>query len=451
MWRRIIAAVIIGTVLGAACQDGWAFFDSTGQVVRFPPAGPGTMYEGVGFRPASAGVSPGATVTALVGAVGVWGTADKICRLVVGPGKLGVIVRIALAAGMLLAESDAVKDWVNRHGFRLGSGGGFEKKVPGAYGPSPFSGTRGPNPDGISIVGYYPTGQAALDARNAAGGCCGNGAPGTTMYGWDNRWMLLYTRMADYSHQGYVYANAAGWVELGADNWVAATNAEVETAVQTDTQANPAPSDALKAVAAAINATQDAIDAANQAWPQTAAVGQTYPGLTQDQGNALQQAYNESIPTEVKTDLATLTGADPGPYPTPKQPEDWEYTPEQMAAAQYTQDKKLDTERQADYQSTAGSDGNMTEVEPPLPEKKSLTGVLNSFYGAVQSLPIISAFTGWHLEIEADSHIHLPKSTWMGGGTIDLDFADYGWVWEFMGGMLLALTTWRWTLWVFEG
>jgi hypothetical protein len=93
----------------------------------------------------------------------------------------------------------------------------------------------------------------------------------------------------------------------------------------------------------------------------------------------------------------------------------------------------------------------MTEVEPPLPEKKSLTGVLNSFYGAVQSLPIISAFTGWHLEIEADSHIHLPKSTWMGGGTIDLDFADYGWVWEFMGGMLLALTTWRWTLWVFEG
>lgn len=100
------------------------------------------------------------------------------------------------------------------------------------------------------------------------------------------------------------------------------------------------------------------------------------------------------------------------------------------------------------------------EPNPELPEKKSLTAVLDWFYGAIGSLPIISALTDLDLETTGGSptvQVTIGSLFGEGAKTYTLNFSqdsilgvNYGSMLGLLGNLLLAITGIRWMIYLFR-
>lgn len=128
---------------------------------------------------------------------------------------------------------------------------------------------------------------------------------------------------------------------------------------------------------------------------------------------------------------------------------DWEYTPDEMAKAQYNYDKQLDRERKAEYDTYENTvpDYNATIT---LPEKDSLTSKLENF---------MTSLTGSEIKEGLDTL----KEVGISGGvcTMSVDLGDWGEMefsfceWEngieALGAVMLAFSTFAWGIWFFMG
>lgn len=105
----------------------------------------------------------------------------------------------------------------------------------------------------------------------------------------------------------------------------------------------------------------------------------------------------------------------------------------------------------------AGASVSSMEPEqlPPTPTKLSLTAILTSYTSGLLNLPILSFLQNKgittlsgspDITIDFGSIIGLGN---MGSATVGL--GDYASTFQFMGNILLAITGWRWTLYIFEG
>lgn len=113
--------------------------------------------------------------------------------------------------------------------------------------------------------------------------------------------------------------------------------------------------------------------------------------------------------------------------------------------------RAADEVRADDYQDTVPSDPS-GPPEPGLPEKKSISTVLDTFKAAVAAIPGISALTESSFEISGGSPVlDLPLGSTFGGGSISVNFSQYEWLLDLLGSMLLGFVTIRWTMYLFEG
>ena len=93
------------------------------------------------------------------------------------------------------------------------------------------------------------------------------------------------------------------------------------------------------------------------------------------------------------------------------------------------------------------------ESLPSAPEKKSLPGVLGTFWENFSNLPVISLLNTFQVTASGSSTLSLNLPGLLGGSaqTVTIDFAQWQDIFSLMGNILLTIVGIRWTIYLFEG
>ena len=93
------------------------------------------------------------------------------------------------------------------------------------------------------------------------------------------------------------------------------------------------------------------------------------------------------------------------------------------------------------------------EALPDAPEKKSLPGVLSTFWEAFENLPVISLLNTFEVTASGSPVLTLSLPGLLGGdsGTANIDFSQWQDTFAVMGNVLLTIVGIRWTIYLFEG
>lgn len=205
---------------------------------------------------------------------------------------------------------------------------------------------------------------------------------------------------------------------------------ELETSIQSDLTAQTAPS--LAVMDKIINKVEDAIGS------KTDQLTTAQPATVEQIKNELKQAISQTQKDSMD-DKAAQTDAE-------KQYGD--------QAAKLTKGDLQDVINKAISDGGAVTGPTLAaEIIPTLPEKITITSVLNTWWSGFQSLPIVSMFTGLTVTASGSAVISLPIPAFLGGSSTNFtyDFSQHSAVWDFMGNILLMLTGITWTMYLFEG
>lgn len=450
--KKVILQGLIFAVVMAAIPAGAMVYSPQGQALTTLAAYEDTLLDRV-IAATKVGVTSSTTGKRATG----WGIARFTGS------ALAPMLTISIAAGGILWEP-VIEPWLTENGWWYdngvirGHGDNEYVASPGAPGAGKYVGqTDGQG--GTCYAHLYPTQADAIAAYDAYGGtslsinmfndCGPYGLCWSDVY-WGHTAKVRRTGSSgsyQYHHFGWPKNGAS--VELKQEEKSAAT---VEDEFETDFAVDGSLARSLGVEVVTWAGQQ--LEVANRNWPGT--VPAAVPGLSESQQDALQTAVNNAIDTQVKDELqdaADQNGTSPAPGSSGTA-SDWEYTPEQMAAAQNVKDLEREAAWLTDWEADKPADGNETGVtagEYTLPERKDLTGVLDTFQGSLASLPIISWASGVELEVSgASSIINLPlPAAW--GSSITVDFADYEDILDMMGAGLYALVGMASVLFLFRG
>jgi hypothetical protein len=399
------------------------------------------------------------------GELGALKTVDSLVKLTVGPSKLKILGRVALEVGFM-AGSMVFADWLNEQTVELwqlepdgktvtkqGTATTYEPSAT-AQGVGPMSGC---SQDGSYLEGVMPYSDPFPQPWEvyAWGG-----------YGWGAEWYQLRRNVWGpncNTGSGYEtwrwhikfapFPQHADWV-TGTVERVMVTASEVEMAFEAALAANnPKLAEAL---ADAMDKVNEGVNNATKTWP----VGEkNYTPMDATAGAAAHGALNDSLTPAQIAELQGKAGTDPNLPPPPAtlpgeqavritgqdgpvdvrivddegqpKPEDWEYTPEEIAAAQ---------------KSAIWNDGawNVTpEVDPENPEKKNLTEKLITYMDAIGDIEALNVLDGLVVQANGGTStlcVSLPGGAGLAGGQSCYDFAPWGPTINMIGAILLALT-----------
>lgn len=167
------------------------------------------------------------------------------------------------------------------------------------------------------------------------------------------------------------------------------------------------------------------------------------PGLTEAQMAEIQAALNAAITA------ADKSAVEQGDSPKEVGSGDWEYTPEQHAEAQYQKDKQLDGEQKADYQAL-DVQAAPPETAPGTPEKRSLTAVLDQFYGGAEQTAIYGK-----LQALKDVTYTNPSCSFVADlgdwGQVTFSMCEWQTSLNVLGSLMVMACGFLWVLWFFMG
>lgn len=128
---------------------------------------------------------------------------------------------------------------------------------------------------------------------------------------------------------------------------------------------------------------------------------------------------------------------------------DWEYTPQELAKAQYDYNKQLDQERKVDYDSYENAEPgyNATMVTP---EKASITEKLDTFKESLETGGMLQAL-GALSEVEVTSASCALQADLGDWGILEFSFCEWSDPVEALGVVMLSFCTFLWTVWFFMG
>lgn len=404
---------------------------------------------------------------------------DKTVGLVVGPGKLKYVAAVAIQAGLLLGQ-DYFAQWLQQQALQLTSSNPVQiidpseaqTTYPNGLDPAYLSEAQvsgiwvdatGLGVGSFSSVysnTFYNYVRVIAPLGEGAQWCIDHGYPGSSggvNLGWSTTyWSHRENIRTDVPTTGKTTNDVCMFAVNGAvgpnvhplNEMIHVGVAEplteeemrsrIEAAFGVPAQAeltNKLAQGSMAAVAPSVNS-------ANKSWP---AAAPSYSGtaLSPSQGSTVQQALDDSITDTQKAELNEGAQRQAGDS-------DWEYTPEEMAAAQYQMDKKLDEERKAEYDSynnaTPSYDTNMN-----TPEKDLLTPKLNSFMAFItgESSPISTLQSAGDVTISGGSCvIDADLGDW---GTMHFSFCEWGSSVETLGSVMLMMCSFLWLAWFFMG
>lgn len=310
-------------------------------------------------------------------------------------------------------------------------------------------------PSAHRVQGFF-TSYAAAEAACAAakGGACGAGSFSALNYcdpdwccGWSTRYYREWGTPTDqYTDHYYVYTNTTSyWDHIisteGLLTPVDVTWDEVEDRVASESETGGrAWEDSLRQGSMAAIAPMVNEEMKNFPESNGTTMGEITPELMQKLVEALKGGISEDDKKGIEDD-------DPdGPEPTEG---DWEYTPEQMAAAQNKYDKQLEAERKSEYEAIVMPEVP-AETEPENPEKLSLADAMQAKLDAMEELTV------WE-------QLQNLKDQDFSGGTcsFEVDMGNYGLItfslceWEealeLLGSMMFGAMSLFWLLWLFHG
>lgn len=453
-----ILAICIEMIITDYCHAG--VYNAGGQALKVVHAVEDTLLDKV-IAATELGVRSTATGKTVTG----WG----VCRFAAN--AISPLLVIGISAGGVL-WSPVVEPWLQSHGWWYEDDGakmhgtGSYQVVEGSQGVGSMSGSDAWGTDQVILM---PT-QAAADA---AGSAAGGQNYGYTMWracpatGRNLCWSLTYWGASIYMLRVptsgdpstvtfWIYPKSGASVEWVEGPTTPLPDATMKSQFETDFATDG--SLAREVGIDLINYLGGLVETANQEWPGTVPEAGGYAPLSDAQGATVQTAMNDAIDAQAKADLqesadenGTMApaGTNQGPANV-----DWEYTPEQHAAAQKVKDLEIEAGYMTDWAADKpddGDGGNVTAGTYTLPERKDLSGVLDTFKGALNNLPIISWASGVNLQVSgASSIVNLPiPAAW--GGSIEVDFADYESVLDAMGAGLYAIVGMAGVLFLFRG
>lgn len=447
--RGCLFAIILGVVLTAIPARA-TVFSSSGHVLKTAVAAyDETLLDKV-ITATEIAVRSGTTGKTATG----WGVARF------NGAALAPLVTIGITAAGIL-WSPVIHPWLESHGWWMennevhGNEAGALGPTQAAYDAGVVGNTGTWSADGVNWHPvYYNYGtEPGYCTQGSSYNCCASPPYASTWCG--KGWALRCC--AGYGANGHVQvgepSNHTNWLD-NTQTEVTVPGSTYQTQYQTDFGTDG--SLARQVGVDLVNYLGQLVKEANKSWPQVVPDPAGYSPLTEGQGDTVQQAFNDAVDPNAKADLqdiADANGTGPAPGSTATQ-NDWEYTPEQMAAAQYTKDMERETAYLTDWQAEKPDDGNESTMDAgtyTLPERKDLPGVLDTFKSGISSLPIVSWANGVTLEVTgASSIINLPiPAAW--GSAIQVDFADYENILDAMGNGLYALVGMASVLFLFRG
>lgn len=454
MKKLIRRGLILGVVLtgiGAASPAGAVVYSPQGQALKTLAAFEDALLDRV-IAATEIGVRSMTTGKVATG----WG----ISRF--AGSALSPLLTITISAAGL-AWSPYIQPWLTEKGWWVSDGVVLGEGEGGYYIATDHAGST-------IEGGHYHVVFPSVAAAQAVYNACGTSSYSCIRGSWSYTWWDCYKVLtwgaahgcvpgvpeAGYNYVDFMIAKSSGYLEWQAADPVEVPDATVTSSFETDFQTDG--STARQVAIDLVNYLGDKTEEANKEWPGTVPDASGYSPFSSAQGDTVQQAMNDSIDPQAKTELqesADQNGTMPAPGSTQGPAgNDWEYTPEQMAAAQNVKDLEREAAWLTDWESAKPDDGNEstpTAGDYTLPERKDLEGVLDTFKSGLGSLPIISWANGVELEVSgASSIINLPLPTaW--GSSITVDFADYEDILDMMGAGLYALVGMASVLFLFRG
>lgn len=399
------------------------------------------------------GGSIAAKVEAVVGSTAKEGVATQVRKwvpLAVSGANLAKLARIASAAGALMMAAEAAQ-WAYNKGWSQSSSTGVIVKEtdPGYYPTSAAPNDVSAEP---GFKAYAVDAQAASDAScvratELYGHCSGTtratmpagstfqGASYAPTYG-PYSWSAWGVNVGYWEMEWYFYppgGEASGWLEYssGTSPVDAAT---LEAAIKDGLRNSDAQTQRF--VDEAIGRIQHAIGNANKGWPNQHSGTYAPPsGMTPEQGQEIQNILDLSIDNSTKTII--LNEGDTN-----------------ITNNNISQDSTNPATKDALPTGLEGEQNPEVPDEEPIPEK------LDTFWSAVQNLPIVSLLTGINLTASGGSptvQVTVPRCFDSGGTTITMNFSEdtilgvnYAYFLALAGNVLLAFTGIRWTMYLFK-
>ena len=459
MRKLMLAGLIFGVVVA-----GIGTVDAAGpRVTRVTPysgipkyAHMGETYQGeltagaFGIESADHGVIGKSSIASIVGGEVV----EKAVGLAVGPSKLKYIAAVAIQAGMLVGM-DYFGDWLSQNTWQY-SDGQILAPDPNqlAYYTLPEGGA------GIGSTSYCEIAHWVLDSVLALGAACpyNSGDYGSwsgwarfDMFGWNGSlWEICWSRQGqDYSCGSlrgiYKFSvrpkNSNDQLTYHEGGVAPRTDEEVRASLEE--LFNGSTETGSKMKQGAMAAVAPSVNSANRAGV-TSEPSYAGTGLTQAQGTTVQQNLDDSV-TEDQT-----AEVEEGGQRKASGEADWEYTPEEMADAQFIKDQELDSLRKAEYDSYANTTASYDSgIETP--DKDSLTSKLEGFMGFMQGSgsPISSLAAIGEVQSSGGSCvIQADLGNW---GNIDFSFCEWGGSIESLGTIMLMMCGFLWMAWFFMG
>lgn len=449
----IVVGLMLSVVLGAIPAE-CAVFNAGGQAVKVVHASHSVLLDKV-IAATEIGVKSAVTGKSATG----WG----VVRL--GGNVVAALLTIVVSAAGV-AWSPYIEPWLASRGWW------YDEGVKGDEATGNY--VAAPGAPGIGNMGcggwnvqpsYMPYGWGQANAQANCSSRSGSYSAGYcdvfACGGWDNAiWGCFGTcYLAGYQSVSYVVplrSEYASYVIAEMEN-VSIEASAVESALVSDMSTS---SDAQRMAEDLINYLGQVVGLANQNWPGAVPNEAGYAPLTPAQGDAVQTAFNDAIDPQAKSDLQEIadangTSAPPGSNIGPAG-KDWEYTPEQMAEAQYNKNVELDQKRLADYEAAGGGgDGNGSDNNTGgsyvVPERSDLAALLESYSSSMAALPLVSVVQDSGVTVSgATSIVTLPLPQQY-GGSITVDFADYESFLIGFGNLLYAFVGFYWLVWLFMG
>jgi hypothetical protein len=450
-----ILCAIVALVMMVGVKPAGAVYSELGQALKTVAAFEDTLLDRV-IAATEIGVRSSATGKKVTG----WGV-SKFAGNALGP-----LVTIGLAAGGVL-WSPVIEPWLQSHGWWYDSGvyeavwnGGWVAKPGVQIGPMAWSITTNGYGTASVVIGYD-----LADCENrvhpAQGWTCNCTyvTPNWVSAGWPGGWGSN-TCCFQNAHAVTVCMKPSSspdsMVQHDTTTGVVA-NATIQTQFETDFGTDG--SLARQVGVALVNYLGGLVDNANRSWPDTVPEAGGYAPLTDGQGATVQQAMNDALDAQAKTQLqgiADANGTSNPPGSQTGQNNDWEYTPEQIAAAQYIQNLALDDKRVADFDSGGGNDDNGSDNNTAgsytIGARSDLAALLLSYTNSMAALPVVSVVQNSGVTVTgAVSYIDLPLPALLGGNSIHVNFADYESYLIGFGNLLYAFVGFHWLMWLFMG
>jgi len=185
------------------------------------------------------------------------------------------------------------------------------------------------------------------------------------------------------------------------------------------------------------------VNEANKSFPDNFNESGGSPQLT---GEEIQEIMQRLLEGVSQGDQDEVTGGDPTPEPFG---EDWEYTPEQMAAAQHRFDQALEAQRKSEFEAVIMPEVE-PEAEPENPEKLSLSEAMQAKLDAMEDLTIWQQlqelknqdFSGGVCSFDVDMGLY---------GIITFSLCEWEDALELLGAMMFAGMSLFWLMWIFHG